>query len=83
MTTSTSSTGPCSTCAASCPFRSSCAWLANVLDSRGYPLANLADNLQTGAEVMRERVTSDHTTALADTLEAGAELVRGLGAPPS
>lgn len=58
-------------------------WLANVLDSRGYPLANLADNLQTAAEVMRERVTSDHTTALADTLEAGAELARGLGAPPS
>ncbi|HXD65427.1 MAG TPA: hypothetical protein VNV17_12465 [Solirubrobacteraceae bacterium] len=50
-------------------------WLANVLDGRGYPLANLADNLQTGAEVIRERVTSDHTTALADTLEAGAELV--------
>jgi hypothetical protein len=58
-------------------------WLANVLDSRGYPLANLADNLQTGAHVVRERVTSDHTGALADTLEAGTELVRGFRAPPS
>ena len=64
-------------------FPEQLAWLANVLDSRGYPLANLADNLQTAAEVMRELVTSDHTTALADTLEAGAELGRGLGAPPS
>lgn len=58
-------------------------WLANVLGSRGYPLANLADNLQTGAQVMREHVTSAHTTQLAGRLEAGAQVVSELDAPPS
>ena len=58
-------------------------WLANVLGSRDYPLANLADNLKTGAQVIRDQVTSDHMPQLAGTLEAGAELVRELDAPPS
>ena len=58
-------------------------WLANVLGSRGYPLANLADNLKTGAQVIRDQVTSDHMTQLAGTLEAGAELVGELDVPPS
>jgi hypothetical protein len=53
-------------------------WLANVLGSRGYPLANLADNLEIGAQVMRELVDSEHAGELADTLEAGAGQVRGL-----
>jgi hypothetical protein len=59
-------------------FPEQLAWLANVLGSRGYPLANLADNLETGAQVMRELVDSQHTGELADTLEAGASQVRGL-----
>lgn len=54
-------------------------WLANVLGRRGYPLANLADNLETGAQVMRELVDSHRAPELAATLESGAELVRGLG----
>jgi hypothetical protein len=53
-------------------------WLANVLGSRGYPLANLADNLETGAQVMRELDDSHHATEIAETLESGAALVRGL-----
>jgi hypothetical protein len=59
-------------------FSEQLGWLANVLGSRGYPLANLADNLVTGAQVMRELVDSHHATELAATLESGAELVGGL-----
>lgn len=64
-------------------FQEQVAWLANVLGSRGYPLANLADNLDTAAQATRELVQSDHTAQLAGTLEAGAAHVRGLGPPPS
>ena len=63
-------------------FQEQVAWLANVLGSRGYPLANLADNLATAAQATRELVESEHTTELADTLAAGAAFVRGL-APPT
>src|SRR5687768_9822903 len=34
-------------------------WLANVLTSRGYPLASLADDLRTAAAVLRRRPSSD------------------------
>jgi hypothetical protein len=61
-------------------FQEQLAWLANVLASRGYPLANLADNLETAAQATRELVTSEHTAQLAGTLRDGAEFVRGLGA---
>jgi hypothetical protein len=64
-------------------FEEQLGWLANVLGSRGYPLANLADNLETAAETTRELVTSGHTTQVAGTLEAGAEFVRGLGSQTS
>jgi hypothetical protein len=60
-------------------FQDQVAWLANVLGSRGYPLANLADNLDTAAQATRELIESDHTAQLAGTLEAGAGLVRSLG----
>jgi hypothetical protein len=60
-------------------FREQLTWLANVLKSRGYPLANLADNLATAAETVRQLVTSDHTRQLVSALEAGAEYIRGLG----
>lgn len=62
-------------------FQEQLAWLANVLGSRGYPLPNLADDLETAAEVTRELVKSQHTTQLADTLLDGARLVRGLSSP--
>lgn len=64
-------------------FQEQLAWLANVLGSRGYPLANLADNLETAAQVIRELVTSDQIAQVAGTLEAGAEFVRRLGSPAS
>jgi hypothetical protein len=64
-------------------FQEQIAWLANVLSSRGYPLANLVDNLDTAAQATRELVDSGHAARLAGTLEAGATLVRGLDAPAS
>ncbi len=60
-------------------FQEQVTWLANVLDSRGYPLANLADNLATAAQATRELVESEHAAELAGTLAAGAALVRGMG----
>lgn len=64
-------------------FEEQLGWLANVLGSRGYPLANLADNLQTAAEVTRELVVSEHAAQIASTLEGGAGFVRGLGSQSS
>jgi hypothetical protein len=63
-------------------FQEQVAWLANVLGSRGYPLANLADNLDTAAQTTRELVLSDHTPEVAGTLQAGAAFVRGLASRP-
>ena len=60
-------------------FREQLAWLANILSSRGYPLSNLADNLQTAAETTRQLITSNHTAQLASELETGAQFIRGLG----
>jgi hypothetical protein len=59
-------------------FRDQLAWLANVLISRGYPLANLADNLETAAETTRQLITSSYTAQLASALEMSAEFIRGL-----
>jgi hypothetical protein len=59
-------------------FREQLAWLANVLTSRGYPLANLADNLETAAETTRQLITSNHTAQLTSALETGAQFIRGL-----
>jgi hypothetical protein len=64
-------------------FEEQVAWLANVLGSRGYPLANLADNLDTAAQATRELVESDHAAQLAGTLKAGAAFVRGSGSQSS
>ena len=60
-------------------FREQLAWLANVLASRAYPLANLADNLETAAETTRQLVTRSHTAQLVRALEMGAQFIRGLG----
>ena len=59
-------------------FREQLAWLANVLASRGYPLGNLADNLETAAETTRQLVTSSHTEQLVRALEMGAQFIREL-----
>lgn len=47
-------------------------WLANVLTSRGYPLASLADDLRIAGAVLRRRPGSAGRRALADRLAAGA-----------
>ena len=60
-------------------FHEQLAWLANVLTSRGYPLTNLADNLETAAETTRQLIKSDHTAQLASALATGAQFIRGLG----
>ena len=51
-------------------FEKEIRWLAGVLGSRGYPLASLADDLEVAAEVVPD---------LAETLRAGAAIVRDLG----
>ena len=53
-------------------------WLANVLTSRGYPLASLADDLRTAAAVLRRRPSSAGRRALAARLAAAAT---ALGTP--
>jgi hypothetical protein len=55
------------------------AWLARVLDARGYPVANLADNVVTGAEVMGEMGTPA-ARAVAERMRAAAG---GLSRPSS
>ena len=60
-------------------FHEQLEWLAHVLTSRGYPLANLADNLETAAETARQLVTSNHAAQLASELETGALSFAGLG----
>lgn len=52
------------------------AWLARVLDARGYPVANLADNVATGAEVLDE-IETPALRAVARRMRAAA---RGLDA---
>src|SRR5690242_5590433 len=56
-------------------FGGQVAWLANVLGSRGYPLASLADDLQVAADTVRRRVSSQYATKLADVLAAGATFI--------
>src|SRR5947209_8937503 len=37
-------------------FGAQVAWLAGVLGSRGYPLANLADDLEVAADIVQQRL---------------------------
>lgn len=57
-------------------FTDQLAWLANVLDSRGYPLANLADNLEAAAGAVRRRVSGTDGEELAERLQGGAASLR-------
>ena len=59
-------------------FQEQVGWLANVLGSRGYPLTNLADNLDTAADATRQLVQSSQAAQVAGKLAGGAEYVRGL-----
>jgi len=59
-------------------FGEKLAWLANVLTSCGYALANLADNIETAAETTRQLIMSTYTAQLASALERGAQFIREL-----
>jgi hypothetical protein len=48
------------------------AWLARVLDARGYPVANLADNLMIGAGVVADEIPGPAGDAIADRMRAAA-----------
>ncbi|MCW2928890.1 MAG: hypothetical protein JWM86_2858 [Thermoleophilia bacterium] len=46
-------------------------WLSNVLSSRGYPLAHLADGLDIAADVVPHEGTTSHLRAGAVRIRAG------------
>jgi hypothetical protein len=54
-------------------FGANVAWLADALRSRGYPLANLADNLRSASHVVRHRLRSAHADTLAEVLANGID----------
>jgi hypothetical protein len=56
------------------------AWLARVLDARGYPVANLADNLMTGAGIVAAEIPGDAGEQIAERMRSAA---RSLGEPPA
>jgi hypothetical protein len=56
-------------------FGAQVAWLADVLGSRGYPLANLADDLRTASQVVRRRLRSAHADALGEVLANGIRFI--------
>jgi hypothetical protein len=51
-------------------------WLARVLEARDFPLDRLARNLELGAEVVGEMITSGQATELAEKLMEGASFIR-------
>jgi hypothetical protein len=53
------------------------AWLARVLEARGFPLYRLARNLELDAAVLRDEL--DHADAMAARLERAAAMVRERG----
>ena len=55
------------------------AWLGRVLGARGYPVANLADNLMTGADIVAGEIPGDAGRATAERMRAAA---RSLGESP-
>jgi hypothetical protein len=55
------------------------AWLAQVLESRNFPLIRLARNLDLAAEVVRERVDGPAGDRLAAELLNAAHFVRSHG----
>lgn len=55
------------------------AWLARILDARGYPVANLVDNVATCAEIVGDAIPSPAGRTVADRMRAAA---RGLADQP-
>jgi hypothetical protein len=60
-------------------FDGQLAWLARVLDARGYPIVNLADCLATTAAVVERALPTPAGPDLAERLRVGARTVL---APP-
>jgi len=54
------------------------AWLARVLEARGFPLERLARGLDIGADVVAEQVRGTSGEQLADTLTGAAAYVRSI-----
>jgi hypothetical protein len=52
------------------------AWLAKVLEARGFPLRRLARNLEIGAQVAREQVDAPNGSLLSKQFLRAAEYVR-------
>ncbi len=50
-------------------------WLARVLDARGYPVANLVDNLMTGAGIVSGEIPGDAGETIAERMRAAARAV--------
>ncbi|HET8978072.1 MAG TPA: hypothetical protein VFN87_07930 [Solirubrobacteraceae bacterium] len=48
------------------------AWLAGVLDARDYPVANLVDNVTTGADVLERETPTAAGRAVAERMRAAA-----------
>ena len=57
-------------------MESQVAWLAGVLESRGFPLERLARDLDIGADVVREQVADVTSDRLSAVLEDAATFVR-------
>lgn len=57
-------------------MRREVAWLASVLESRGFPLDRLARNLDLAAEVVLHEVGAQRATGLAGVLTDAAKFVR-------
>ncbi len=55
------------------------AWLASVLEARDYPLDRLARDLEIGADVVRDQLSSAVAEPLADVLIDAAGYVRSHG----
>lgn len=56
-------------------FGAQVAWLADILGSRGYPLANLADDLRTASDLVRRQLGSAYANDLAEVLTNGIEFI--------
>lgn len=56
-------------------FHAQLAWLAGILDSRGYPVARLARDLEIAADVTAGKVTTE-PDPLRTALLSGAQAVR-------
>jgi hypothetical protein len=60
-------------------MREEVAWLASVLEARGFPIDRLARNLEIGAEVVRGELSGTSGERVSGVLTDAAEFVRSRG----